>query len=83
VPRTGAIPAGAPVETAPPNVPEFKPAFPGQTRAPSVKTRTPIVVTELAPGYLDTELNRDVANRPFVFPVAKGAALGRAGSSAE
>ncbi|RKI05239.1 PQQ-dependent sugar dehydrogenase [Corallococcus sp. AB038B] len=40
-----------PVETAPPNVPEFKPAFPQQTRAPEVKTRTPIVVTEIASGF--------------------------------
>ena len=35
----------------------------------------PIVVTELAPGYIDTDMNRDVANRPFVIPVAKGAAI--------
>ncbi|RYZ43744.1 MAG: PQQ-dependent sugar dehydrogenase, partial [Myxococcaceae bacterium] len=51
VPRQGAAPPGAPVETAPPNVPEFKPAFPGQTRAPAVKTRTPLVVTEVAAGF--------------------------------
>jgi glucose/arabinose dehydrogenase len=43
---------GAPVETAPPNVPEFKPAFAGQTRAPAVRTRTPLQVTEIA-GDLD------------------------------
>lgn len=41
----------APVETAPPNVPEFKPAFPGQTRAPAVKTRTALKVSELASGF--------------------------------
>jgi NAD(P)-dependent dehydrogenase (short-subunit alcohol dehydrogenase family) len=35
----------------------------------------PIAVTELAPGYIDTDMNRDVANRPFVIPVAKGAAI--------
>jgi NAD(P)-dependent dehydrogenase (short-subunit alcohol dehydrogenase family) len=35
----------------------------------------PIVVTELAPGYIDTDMNRDVANRPFVIPVANGAAI--------
>jgi NAD(P)-dependent dehydrogenase (short-subunit alcohol dehydrogenase family) len=35
----------------------------------------PIVVTELAPGYIDTDMNRDVANRPFVIPVTKGAAI--------
>lgn len=34
-----------------------------------------IVVTELAPGYIDTDMNRDVANRPFVIPVEKGAAI--------
>ncbi|ABS25239.1 PQQ-dependent sugar dehydrogenase [Anaeromyxobacter sp. Fw109-5] len=42
---------GAPVETAPPNVPEFKPAFPGQTRAPAVKSQTPFEVTEIASGF--------------------------------
>jgi aldose sugar dehydrogenase len=42
---------GAPVETERPNVPEFKPAFPGQTRAPAVKTRTPIRVTDVATGF--------------------------------
>ncbi|HLL55698.1 MAG TPA: PQQ-dependent sugar dehydrogenase [Myxococcaceae bacterium] len=42
---------GAPVETAPPNVPEFKPAFAGQTRAPAVKTQTPLKVTEIASGF--------------------------------
>ena len=40
----------APVETAPPNVPEFKPAFAGQTRAPAVKSKTPYEVTEIASG---------------------------------
>ncbi|HYP75606.1 MAG TPA: PQQ-dependent sugar dehydrogenase [Polyangiaceae bacterium] len=39
---------GQPVETAPPNVPEFKPAFAEQTRAPAVHTQTPFKVTELA-----------------------------------
>ncbi|HET9326361.1 MAG TPA: hypothetical protein VFQ05_06290, partial [Candidatus Eisenbacteria bacterium] len=39
---------GAPVQTDPPNVPEFKPAFPGQTRAEEVKTQTPLEVTEIA-----------------------------------
>ena len=39
---------GQPVETAPPNVPEFKPAFAQQTRAPAVHTQTPFKVTELA-----------------------------------
>jgi aldose sugar dehydrogenase len=50
-PRQAPAPGGAPVETAPPNVPEFKPAFPGQTRAPAVKTRTALQVTELASGF--------------------------------
>jgi glucose/arabinose dehydrogenase len=46
-PATG----GAPVETAPPNVPEFQPAFPGQTRAPAVKSQTAFEVTEIASGF--------------------------------
>ncbi|NVJ23812.1 PQQ-dependent sugar dehydrogenase [Myxococcus sp. AM011] len=50
-PRQGPNPTGAPVETAPPNVPEFKPAFPGQTRAPGVQSRTQIQVTEVAKGF--------------------------------
>ncbi len=35
----------------------------------------PIDVTELAPGYIDTDLNRGAASRPFVIPVEKGAAI--------
>jgi glucose/arabinose dehydrogenase len=50
-PREEAGAAGAPVETAAPNVPEFKPAFAGQTRAPAVKTRTAFAVTEVAGGF--------------------------------
>jgi len=42
---------GQPVETAPPNVPEFKPAFAQQTRAPAVHTQTPFKVTEVAAGF--------------------------------
>jgi aldose sugar dehydrogenase len=42
---------GGPVETGPPNVPEFKPAFEGQTRAPAIQTRTPLQVTEIADGF--------------------------------
>jgi glucose/arabinose dehydrogenase len=42
---------GAPVETAPPNVPQFKPAFAGQTRAPGVRTRTPFDVAVIASGF--------------------------------
>jgi hypothetical protein len=37
--------------------------------------REPIVVTELAPGYIDTDMNRGVKRRPFVIPVEKGAAI--------
>jgi len=43
----GPIPRGEPVETAPPNVPEFKPAFPEQTRAPGVHTQQKFRVLEL------------------------------------
>jgi aldose sugar dehydrogenase len=50
-PRTEPAPNGGPLETAPPNVPEFQPAFPGQTRAPAVQTRTPLRVTEIASGF--------------------------------
>jgi glucose/arabinose dehydrogenase len=35
----------------PPNVPEFQPAFPGQTRAPAVKTQTALAVAEIASGF--------------------------------
>ncbi|MBC7801731.1 MAG: PQQ-dependent sugar dehydrogenase [Gemmatimonadaceae bacterium] len=42
--------SGAPVPTGAPNVPEFKPAFAGQTRAPAVKTTTPLQVTTIASG---------------------------------
>jgi len=35
----------------------------------------PIAVTELAPGYIDTEMNRGAASRPFVIPVERGAAI--------
>jgi aldose sugar dehydrogenase len=49
-PRVGPNP-GLPVETAPPNVPEFKPAFAGQTRAPAVHTQTRFLVTEVATGF--------------------------------
>jgi aldose sugar dehydrogenase len=49
--QAGAAVSGAPVETAPPNVPENKPAFPGQTRVPAVHTATPLKVTEIASGF--------------------------------
>ena len=47
----GNAPRGAPVETGPKSVPEFQPAFPAQTRAPAVKTRTALQVTEIASGF--------------------------------
>lgn len=34
--------------------------------------REPMVITELAPGYIDTELNRTVPNRPFLVTAVKG-----------
>jgi glucose/arabinose dehydrogenase len=45
------IASAAPVSTGPPNVPEFQPAFPGQTRAPEVRTTTPLEVTTIATGF--------------------------------
>jgi NAD(P)-dependent dehydrogenase (short-subunit alcohol dehydrogenase family) len=36
---------------------------------------TPIAVTELAPGYIDTDINRGYGARPFVIDVDKGAAI--------
>lgn len=44
----GPNPNGQPVEQGSPNVPEFKPAFEGQTRAQAVHTPSPFRVTELA-----------------------------------
>jgi NAD(P)-dependent dehydrogenase (short-subunit alcohol dehydrogenase family) len=35
----------------------------------------PIVVTELAPGYIDTDMNRGAKSRPFVIPLDKGGAI--------
>ena len=34
--------------------------------------RENIVITELAPGFIDTELNRGMPSRPFVVPAEKG-----------
>ena len=48
---TFAIAQQPPVVTGPPNVPELEPAFKGQTRAPAVKTRTPLRVVEVARGF--------------------------------
>ncbi len=44
----GAMAIAGPVIQGTPNVPEFKPAFAGQTRAEAVVTKTPIAVTEIA-----------------------------------
>ncbi len=44
----GPNPSGAPVETAPPNVPELQPAFVGQTRAPAIHSRTKFQVDDVA-----------------------------------
>jgi aldose sugar dehydrogenase len=46
--RVGPNPSGAPVETAPPNVPEYKPAFAGQTRAPGLHSQTKFKVDDVA-----------------------------------
>jgi NADP-dependent 3-hydroxy acid dehydrogenase YdfG len=37
--------------------------------------REPIVVTELSPGFIDTELNRGMGTRPFVIPVEKSGSV--------
>ena len=37
--------------------------------------REPIVVTDLAPGYIDTELNRSIPNRPFLVTAEKGTGI--------
>ena len=42
---------GAPGQGAPRSASGFGPAFPGQTRAPAVKTRTALQVTEVASGF--------------------------------
>jgi hypothetical protein len=36
---------------------------------------TPVVVTELAPGYIDTDLNRNKGARPFLIDVDRGSAI--------
>ncbi len=51
VSRHSAGAQGAPVEQGPPNVPGNKPAFPGQTRAPAIRTKTPLQVTTIASGF--------------------------------
>ncbi|MDQ3263800.1 MAG: PQQ-dependent sugar dehydrogenase [Myxococcota bacterium] len=49
--KTTPRPEGDPVQTDPPNVPEFSPAFPEQTRAPEVLSATRLQVTEVASGF--------------------------------
>jgi NADP-dependent 3-hydroxy acid dehydrogenase YdfG len=36
---------------------------------------TGVAVTELAPGYIDTDINRSLGSRPFVIPLERGAAI--------
>lgn len=36
---------------------------------------TPVVVTELAPGFIDTDINRNKGARPFLIDVDQGAAI--------
>jgi aldose sugar dehydrogenase len=45
------LPSGPPASTGTPNVPEFKPAFPEQTRAPGMTTQTAFEVVEVASGF--------------------------------
>lgn len=47
----GAQPSGKPVDAGPRNTPELEPAHPGQTRAPAVKSKTALQVTEIASGF--------------------------------
>jgi glucose/arabinose dehydrogenase len=42
--------SGAPVQTAPANAPDYKPAFAGQTRAPEMKSNVAYQVTTVADG---------------------------------
>jgi NAD(P)-dependent dehydrogenase (short-subunit alcohol dehydrogenase family) len=35
----------------------------------------PITITELAPGYIATDLNRGAKSRPFVIPLERGGAI--------
>jgi glucose/arabinose dehydrogenase len=59
VPRVQPEPGnpGAPVETGPPNVPEFKPALEQQTRAPAIETKARLSVEVIAEGL----------DRPWAF----------------
>jgi NAD(P)-dependent dehydrogenase (short-subunit alcohol dehydrogenase family) len=35
----------------------------------------PITVTTIAPGYIDTDINRDMKNRPFLIDAERGARI--------
>lgn len=47
---TSALAQTGPVEQGPPNVPSFHPAFPGQTRAPAMRSEFDLAVAEVATG---------------------------------
>lgn len=50
-----------------------KAGFSRYLEAARVETRRePIVITDLAPGFIDTELNRSIPNRPFLVTAEKG-----------
>lgn len=46
-------PTGAPLETRPANAPDQRPAFPGQTRAPGVRTESALAHTVVASGLVE------------------------------
>lgn len=50
-PTPKAQPKAEPLEKDKPNVPEFQPAFPGQTRAPALRSQTRFDVREIADGF--------------------------------
>ena len=45
------LPSGPPFDAGAATVPEFKPAFPEQTRAPGMKTERALEITEIASGF--------------------------------
>jgi short-subunit dehydrogenase len=50
-----------------------KAAFSRYLEAARIETRgEPIVITDLAPGYIDTDLNRSLPSRPFLVTAEKG-----------
>ncbi|MBA4803616.1 MAG: PQQ-dependent sugar dehydrogenase [Brevundimonas sp.] len=52
-PTAAASQAGAPLETRPANAPDQQPAFPGQTRAPAVRTERALAHTVVASGLVE------------------------------